>query len=54
MDEGKGVLPYLKKHLDAGDPEVRQRLQNIIDKIEGNAAPNNNNPNGFPGGIMLQ
>jgi len=32
---GKGVLPMLREHLDASDPEVRQRIQEVIERLGG-------------------
>jgi hypothetical protein len=31
----KGVVPLLKSYLDSNDPEVRQRVENVIEKLEG-------------------
>ncbi len=32
---GKGIVPLLQQHLSASDPEVRQRLEDIIEKLGG-------------------
>jgi hypothetical protein len=30
---GPGIVPILKKHLDNKDPEVRQRIRDILDQL---------------------
>ena len=35
MKLGAGIIPLLKKHLDTKDPEVRQRIEDIIEKLGG-------------------
>ncbi|MGB2822625.1 MAG: hypothetical protein WBF17_16695 [Phycisphaerae bacterium] len=32
---GKGILPILRKHLGASDPEVRQRVEDVIRRLGG-------------------
>ncbi len=32
---GKGIVPILQKHLSASDPEVRQRIEDVIEKLGG-------------------
>jgi len=32
---GKGIVPMLRKHLAATDPEVRQRVEDIIERLGG-------------------
>jgi len=41
MKMGKGIVPLLKKHLSANDPEIRQRIEDVIDKLGGQATPAN-------------
>ncbi len=36
---GKGIVPLLQKHLSASDPEVRQRIEDVIEKLGGQANP---------------
>ncbi len=35
---GKGIIPMLRKHLPAGDPEVRQRIEGILERLGGGPA----------------
>jgi hypothetical protein len=35
---GKGIIPMLRKHLPAGDPEVRQRIEDILERLGGGPA----------------
>ncbi len=32
---GKGIVPMLTKHLDTSDPEVRQRIEDVMEKLGG-------------------
>jgi len=32
---GRGIIPMLRKHLPAGDPEVRQRIDDILERLGG-------------------
>lgn len=54
VELGKGIVPLLRKHLNDSDPEVRQRLQDVIEKLGGKAVvPDDNNGNDpFPPGIF--
>ena len=36
---GKSILPMLQKHLASSDPEVRQRIEDIIEQLGGSIAP---------------
>jgi len=36
---GKGVVPMLKKYLTTSDPEVRQRIEEIIERLGGQGGP---------------
>lgn len=41
---GKGIIPLLKKYLNNKDPEVRQRIQDVIESLDdGSLTPVNNN-----------
>jgi len=50
---GKGIVPMLSKYLGTSDPEVRQRIEDIIEKLGGgpNIAPP---PPGPEGPILFQ
>jgi len=43
-------VPILQKHLSASDPEVRRRIEDVIEKLGGNGDKPANNP---PGGIII-
>jgi len=43
---GKGIVPILQKHLSASDPEVRQRIEDVIEKLGGRTDTPANNPQG--------
>ncbi len=54
---GKGIVPLLQKHLTASDPEIRQRLEDVIEKLGGKATPANpggGNMNGMPPGMIIR
>jgi hypothetical protein len=36
---GKSISPLLRKHLTNSDPEVRQRIEDILEQLGGAAAP---------------
>lgn len=47
---GKGIVPLLRKYLNTSDPEVRQRIEDIIDRLGGTAEttpPGPPRPNGI-------
>lgn len=46
---GKGILPMLRKYLKTSDPEVRQRIEDVIDRLGGGGAavPGNTPPAGY-------
>jgi hypothetical protein len=48
---GKGIVPILQKHLSASDPEVRQRIEDVIEKLGGRTETPANNPQG---GIIIE
>ena len=53
---GKGIVPLLRKHLSASDPEVRQRIEDVIEKLggqDGPPAPAGGNMNGFPEQMLI-
>jgi len=50
---GKGIIPMLRKYLDTSDPEVRQRIEDIIERLGGGATTPPAAPNP-PGPIFLQ
>ena len=52
---GAEIVPFLKKHQANKDPEVQQRLTEILEKIGGddNAAGNNNNNNMPPPNLLI-
>ena len=41
---GKGIIPMLRKYLTTSDPEVRQRIEDVIERLGGSASP----PSGPP------
>jgi len=43
---GKGIVPILQKHLSASDPEVRQRIEDVIEKLGGGGDKPPENPQG--------
>jgi hypothetical protein len=57
---GPTIVPLLRKYLDTKDPEVRQRVEDIIEKLGGNKAAPPPTPGGparfinFNGPVMLQ
>jgi len=56
MKMGKGIVPLLRKHLSANDPEVRQRIEDVIEKLGGQTkptAPAGSNMNGIPREIFF-
>ncbi len=55
IDMGAEIVPFLKKHQANKDPEVQQRLTEILEKIGGddNAAGNNTNNNNVPPPTLL-
>lgn len=48
FQEGKRILPLLQKHLDASDPEVRQRLRDVIERLGGKPQPPDDDDNDGP------
>jgi len=48
---GKGIVPILQKHLSASDPEVRQRIEDVIEKLGGGGG--DKPPENPPGGIIF-
>jgi len=50
---GKGIIPMLRKHLTASDPEVRQRIEEIIERLGGAGAGSAPRPQ-VPPQIFLQ
>ena len=36
---GKGIVPMLRKHLESGDPEVRQRIADVIERLKAQRSP---------------
>jgi hypothetical protein len=36
---GKGIIPMLRKYLTTSDPEVRQRIEDIIERLGGGSSP---------------
>ena len=36
---GKNILPILKGHLQTGDPEVRQRIEGVMEQLGGGVTP---------------
>ena len=53
---GKSISPLLRKHLTSSDPEVRQRIEDIIEQFGGAAAPTSGSPsiNHLRGAINFQ
>jgi hypothetical protein len=39
LELGKSIMPLLQKHLANSDPEVRQRIEDIIEQFGGSTAP---------------
>ena len=37
---GKIILPILKGHLQTGDPEIRQRIEDVMEQLGGGLTPN--------------
>ncbi len=56
MGMGKSISPMLKKHLSNGDPEVRQRIEDILEQLGSGLSPAPKTPNirNFRGGIQLE
>jgi hypothetical protein len=47
---GKGIIPLLQQHLTTGDPETRQRIEDVIDKLGGTpGTPRPGGGGGAPG-----
>ena len=40
MKMGKNILPILKDHLKTGDPEVRQRIEDVMEQLGSGLTPN--------------
>jgi hypothetical protein len=40
---GKSILPILKDHLQTGDPEVRQRIEDVMEQLGSGLTPNQPN-----------
>jgi len=55
LSMGKSIAPMLKKHLSSGDPEVRQRIEDIIEQFNAgvSGSPNPSNIRHLRGGINL-
>ncbi|MDP7289161.1 MAG: hypothetical protein QGH94_14340, partial [Phycisphaerae bacterium] len=53
LSMGKSISPMLKKHLANSDPEVRQRIEDLLEQFGGSGAPTPTSPNirHFRGGI---
>jgi hypothetical protein len=56
LSMGKSISPMLKKHLANSDPEVRQRIEDLLEQFGGSGAPTPTSPNirHFRGGINLR
>ena len=39
LDLGKSIVPMLQKHLTSSDPEVRQRIEDILEQLGGKTVP---------------
>ncbi|MCP4377331.1 MAG: hypothetical protein GY794_14285 [bacterium] len=50
---GKSILPILKEHLKAGDPEVRQRIEDVMEQLGSALTPNQPNQPMHPGMIRF-
>jgi hypothetical protein len=52
-DMGKNILPILKDHLKTGDPEVRQRIEDVMEQLGSRVTPNQPNQPMNPGMIRF-
>ncbi|MDP6635502.1 MAG: hypothetical protein QGG42_11420 [Phycisphaerae bacterium] len=43
VEMGKNILPILKDHLKTGDPEVRQRIEDVMEQLGSGVSPNQPN-----------
>ncbi|MBT3201263.1 MAG: hypothetical protein HN350_15290 [Phycisphaerales bacterium] len=54
---GKSIVPMLQRNLSSSDPEVRQRIEDVIEQLGGSAVPTtpaiHHLRGGFGGGIQL-
>jgi len=49
VDMGKNIVPILKEHLKTGDPEVRQRIEDVMEQLGSGLAPTQPNLPMHPG-----
>ena len=55
LELGKSIAPMLRKHLISSDPEIRQRIEDILEQFGGKPAPTMPIRRGFGrGGIQIE
>jgi len=54
MKMGKGIVPLLRKYVGTSDPEVRQRIEDVIEKLGGNPSAPAPAPGPLMNGVFLQ